>query len=110
MGMGGSGTNGSATVAASNGSATGGNGAAGAAGVAGAAGAAGNGGAGTGGAGGSGGSGGGNVADAGTFDMNNAMTAAAQSAAGISVMSQNSGAASFAQQAVTIQANLTVGR
>jgi hypothetical protein len=37
------------------------------------------------------------------------MTAAAQSAAGISVMNQTSGAASFVQQAVTVQANLTVG-
>jgi hypothetical protein len=41
--------------------------------------------------------------------MSNTMTAAAQSAAGISVMNQTSGAASFVQQAVTVQANLTVG-
>jgi trehalose-6-phosphate synthase len=41
--------------------------------------------------------------------MSNTMTGAAQSAAGIVVMSQNSGAASLIQQAVTVQANLTVG-
>jgi hypothetical protein len=94
---------------ASNGSATGGTGAAGAAGVAGAAGATGTGGTGNGGVGGAGGAGGSNTVNAGTFEAGNTMTAAAQSAAGISVMNQNSGMASFAQQAVTVQANLTVG-
>jgi hypothetical protein len=59
--------------------------------------------------GGAGGAGGANSVNAGTFDMANTMTGAAQSAAGIVVMNQNSGMASLVQQAVTVQANLTVG-
>ncbi|CAB3750168.1 hypothetical protein LMG29739_00967 [Paraburkholderia solisilvae] len=77
--------------------------------MAGAAGATGTGATGTGGAGGAGGAGGTNTVNAGTFDMSNTMTAAAQSAAGISVMNQTTAAASLAQQAITVQANLTVG-
>jgi hypothetical protein len=69
----------------------------------------GTGGVGNGAVGGAGGAGGTNTVSAGTFDMSNTMTGAAQSAAGIVVMSQNSGAASLIQQAVTVQANLTVG-
>ncbi|WP_415774736.1 signal peptide protein [Paraburkholderia sp. J69-2] len=41
--------------------------------------------------------------------MSNTMGSAASGAAGITVMSQNSGMASLIQQAVTVQANLTVG-
>lgn len=67
------------------------------------------------GAGGDGGNGGGgtagasNVADAGSFNMSNNMSSAAQSAAGIAVIAQNSGAASLVQQNVTLQANVTAG-
>jgi hypothetical protein len=70
----------------------------------------GSGGIGNGAAGGAGGAAGTNTVDAGTFNMSNTMTGAAQSAAGIVVMNQNSGMASLVQQAVTVQANLTVGR
>ena len=59
--------------------------------------------------GGMGGAGGSNTADAGSFDMSNAMNGTAVSAAGITTMAQNSGAASLIQQGVTVQANLTVG-
>jgi hypothetical protein len=38
------------------------------------------------------------------------MTGAAQSAAGIMVLSQNSGIASLVQQSVNVQANLAVGK
>ncbi|CAB3773170.1 hypothetical protein LMG29739_06372 [Paraburkholderia solisilvae] len=69
----------------------------------------GSGGVGNGAAGGAGGAAGTNTVDAGTFNMSNTMTGAAQSAAGIVVMNQNSGLASLVQQAVTVQANLTVG-
>lgn len=62
-----------------------------------------------GGAGGAGGAGGSNAVDAGSFDMSNAMNGTAVSAAGITTMAQNSGAASLVQQGVTVQANLTVG-
>jgi hypothetical protein len=41
--------------------------------------------------------------------MSNAMNGTAVSAAGITTMAQNSGAASLVQQGVTVQANLTVG-
>ncbi|RZA30875.1 MAG: hypothetical protein EOP92_34105, partial [Lysobacteraceae bacterium] len=59
--------------------------------------------------GGSGGNGGSVVNDAGAFDMSNNMTSVGQSAAGIMVAAQNSGAASLIQQGITVQANLTVG-
>jgi hypothetical protein len=83
-GMGGSGTGGDA------------------AGGAGAGGAAGN--------GGTGGNGGTAYADAGDFNMSNAMNGTANAAAGIMVVAQNSGAASLIQQGVTVQANLNVGQ
>ena len=38
------------------------------------------------------------------------MTGTAQSAAGLLVISQNSGISSLIQQSVTVQANLAVGR
>ena len=70
----------------------------------------GNGGNGTGGDGGRGGDGGSIANDAGSFDMSNHMNGSANAAAGIMVVAQNSGAASLIQQAVTVQANLTVGQ
>ena len=70
---------------------------------------AGTGGAGSGAAGGNGGNGGSIMVDAGTFDMSANMDATAQSAAGVLVVSNNSGPASLIQQGVTVQANLNVG-
>lgn len=66
--------------------------------------------------GGTGGSGGGAVAgaggsnnvSAGTFNMSSNMANVGQSAAGIMVVSQNSGFASLAQQSVNVQSNLSV--
>lgn len=63
-----------------------------------------------GGYGGYGGAGGANYADAGTFDMSNHMDGSANTAAGIMVVAQNSGASSLIQQGITVQANLTVGQ
>ncbi|MCD9121071.1 hypothetical protein LRR16_08515, partial [Cupriavidus sp. UGS-1] len=60
--------------------------------------------------GGAGGAGGAALADAGTFNMSNAMSSVGQSAAGIMIANQNSGLGSLVQQAVTVQANLAVGR
>jgi len=48
--------------------------------------------------------------NAGTFDMSNNMTGAAQSAAGIMVLTQQSGISSLVQQSVNVQSNLTVGK
>jgi hypothetical protein len=45
----------------------------------------------------------------GDFDMSNSMASTGAAAAGIFVANQNSGAAAYVQQAVTVQANLTVG-
>jgi hypothetical protein len=70
---------------------------------------AGNGGNAAGGTGGDGGNGGTIRVSAGTFDMSNQMSQVGQSAAGLMIASQNSGAASLVQQGVTVQANLTVG-
>jgi hypothetical protein len=42
--------------------------------------------------------------------MSNTMSGVAQSAAGIMVLSVNSGMASLVQQSVNVQANLNVGR
>jgi hypothetical protein len=42
--------------------------------------------------------------------MSNTMSATAQSAAGIMVISQNTGIAALTQQSVNVQANLNVGR
>ncbi|MDF9428572.1 signal peptide protein [Cupriavidus gilardii] len=42
--------------------------------------------------------------------MSNAMSSVGQSAAGIMIANQNSGLGSLVQQAVTVQANLAVGR
>jgi hypothetical protein len=42
--------------------------------------------------------------------MSNTMTGAAQNAAGITAMSQNSGMSSLVQQSFNVQANLNVGR
>jgi hypothetical protein len=61
------------------------------------------------GAGGQGGDGGHVMADAGHFDMSNAMSGSANAAAGIMVTAQNTGAAALIQQGITVQANLTVG-
>jgi len=57
-----------------------------------------------------GGAGGTNTVDAGTFNMSNTMSGVAQSAAGISMISQNSGIAALVQQSVNVQANLTMSR
>ncbi|MFP3616819.1 hypothetical protein SB778_43010, partial [Paraburkholderia sp. SIMBA_050] len=59
---------------------------------------------------GAGGAGGTVTMTTGSFDMSNNMASAAQSAAGVMVLNQNSGMASLVQQAVTVQANLAVGR
>src|SRR3546814_5686999 len=67
-------------------------------------------GAGTGGDGGRGGDGGTASANAGSFDMSNAMNGSSNAAAGIMMVAQNSGASSLIQQGVTVQANLNVGR
>jgi hypothetical protein len=58
--------------------------------------------------GGAGGAGGTNSLDAGSFNMSNTMNGVAQSAAGIMVITQNSGIASLVQQSVNVQANLTL--
>jgi hypothetical protein len=42
--------------------------------------------------------------------MSNAMSSVGQSAAGIMVAAQNSGAAALLQQSVNVQSNLNVGR
>src|SRR3546814_9160308 len=63
-------------------------------------------GAGTGGDGGRGGDGGTASANAGSFDMSNAMNGSSNAAAGIMMVAQNSGASSLIQQGVTVQANL----
>ena len=66
---------------------------------------------GTGGMGGAanGGAGGSNSVSGGTFNMSNTMNGTAQSAAGISVISQNTGISSLVQQSVNVQSNLSVG-
>jgi hypothetical protein len=58
--------------------------------------------------GGAGGAGGTNSLNAGSFNMSNTMNGVAQSAAGIMVITQNSGIASLVQQSVNVQANLTL--
>ena len=68
------------------------------------------GGVGNGATGGAGGAGGTNSVNAGTFNMSNTMSGTAQSAAGILVISQNTGIAALTQQSVNVQANLNVGR
>src|SRR3546814_4831130 len=60
-------------------------------------------GAGTGGDGGRGGDGGTASANAGSFDMSNAMNGSSNAAAGIMMVAQNSGASSLIQQGVTVQ-------
>ena len=47
---------------------------------------------------------------AGNFNLSNTMNQVGQSAAGVMVISQNSGIASLVQQSVNVQANLAVGR
>ncbi|SCU74242.1 conserved hypothetical protein [Cupriavidus necator] len=84
-------------------------GAGGGAGGAGGTGNGGTGGTGNGAVGGAGGAGGYNYVDAGTFNMSNTMTSVGQTAAGIMMANQNSGAASLVQQSVNVQANLQVG-
>ncbi|MET0351466.1 MAG: hypothetical protein ABW067_16860, partial [Rhizobacter sp.] len=79
-------------------------------GGAGGTGGAGSGGTGNGATGGAGGAGGTASANAGTFNMSNTMTGTAQSAAGILVISQNTGIAALTQQSVNVQANLGLGR
>jgi len=44
----------------------------------------------------------------GTFNMSNTMNGTAQSAAGISVISQNTGISSMVQQSVNVQANMNL--
>ena len=68
-------------------------------------------GAGTGGFGGAGmgGNGGTNNVSSGSFDMSNSMNNIAQSAAGISIISQNNGFSSLIQQSVNVQSNMNVG-
>ena len=46
----------------------------------------------------------------GVFNLSNTMSGTAQSAAGVLVISQNSGIAALVQQSVNVQANLNVGR
>ncbi|SPC10585.1 exported hypothetical protein [Cupriavidus oxalaticus] len=46
------------------------------------------------------------MVNAGTFDMSNLMTSVGQSAAGVMMASQNSGAASLTQMSVNVQANV----
>jgi hypothetical protein len=58
--------------------------------------------------GGAGGAGGTNAVNAGTFNMSNTMAGVAQSAAGILVITQNSGLAALVQQSVNVQANLSL--
>jgi hypothetical protein len=58
--------------------------------------------------GGTGGAGGSISVNAGTFDMSNTMSGVAQSAAGIMVITQNSGLSALVQQSVNVQANLTL--
>jgi len=60
--------------------------------------------------GGAGGAGGTNTVNAGTFNLSNTMSGTAQSAAGILVISQNTGIAALTQQSVNVQANLNVGQ
>jgi len=48
--------------------------------------------------------------DAGQFNLSNTMSGTAQSAAGILVISQNTGIAALTQQSVNVQANLSLGR
>ena len=48
--------------------------------------------------------------EAGTFNLSNTMTNVGQSAAGITVLSQNSGISSLVQQSVNVQANLGIGK
>src|SRR3546814_19316547 len=66
-------------------------------------------GAGTDGDGGRGGDGCPASANAGSFDLSNAMNGSSHAAAGILLVSTNSGASSFIPQGVTDQANLHVG-
>ena len=87
-GAGGSASNGSSSTMASNGSATAGNGGNGGSGGSGAGG---TGGVGNGGVAGAGGAGGSNSVNAGTFNMSSTMSAVGNAAAGIMVVSQNSG-------------------
>ncbi|MBQ5943041.1 hypothetical protein J8847_23770, partial [Massilia sp. AB1] len=65
----------------------------------------------TGGAGGAGtgGAGGTQTVTTGEFNMSNTMSNIAQSAAGVSVISQNNGFSSLIQQSVNVQSNMTVG-
>jgi len=55
-----------------------------------------------------GGMGGSNTVSGGTFNMSNTMNGTAQSAAGISVISQNTGISSMVQQSVNVQANMNL--
>jgi hypothetical protein len=59
-------------------------------------------------AGGTGGAGGQVYADAGTFNMSNAMWNVGQSAAGIMIATQNSGLSSLVQQSINVQANMSL--
>jgi hypothetical protein len=70
----------------------------------------GNGAVGNGAVGGAGGAGGTNTVSAGTFNLSNTMSGTAQSAAGIMVISQNTGIAALTQQSVNVQANMNLGR
>ncbi|MCY1220719.1 hypothetical protein D9M72_327440 [compost metagenome] len=50
------------------------------------------------------------VVSAGEFNMSNLMTSVGQTAAGIMMASQNSGAASLTQMSVNVQANVNAGK
>ena len=49
-----------------------------------------------------------NGGDAGTYNASNTIGSGFSNAAGISVVSQNTGANAYTQQGITVQANLTV--
>jgi hypothetical protein len=57
-----------------------------------------------------GGNGGTNSVNAGTFNLSNNMSGVGAGAAGITVVSQNSGISSLVQQSVNVQSNLNVGQ
>ncbi|KLU36479.1 hypothetical protein AB595_11820 [Massilia sp. WF1] len=56
-----------------------------------------------------GGAGGTNSVTTGNFDMSNNMSGTAQGAAGVMIISQNTGISSLVQQSVNVQSNMNVG-
>ncbi|MGB0128668.1 MAG: hypothetical protein WBP72_13605, partial [Rhodocyclaceae bacterium] len=73
-------------------------------------GAGGAGGVGNGAVGGAGGAGGSNSVNAGSWAMTNQINGGFSAAAGISVVNQNTGINSLAQQAINVQSNLSLGK